>query len=76
MKVKLVVEVDLEAMKAEDSLQNWCETMKADLGTDCSTWEEVAAAVAATWFSGGDYNDFASNGETEIEPKGWDKIEG
>lgn len=74
MKVRLVVDVDLEAMKEEDTLDNWRDTLQKDYGvelwtegTDDQKWEQIACELAYNYIAGGDYDMFFLYVKTEVE---------
>lgn len=75
MKIAFVVNVDLEAMKLEDSLQGWQQYLQDELGADPElfakedekAWEQVACEIGMHYFAGGDNDTFVTFVETEVE---------
>lgn len=66
MRVNIAVYVDLDDMKAEDSLANWLEVLEKDADAEFNVddldeegiWEAVAIVVAYEFISSGDYSDW------------------
>ncbi len=56
-KVVITVEVDDEAMKAEDTLEGWCKYITDEYGMvteENVTWDDVVAVIALQYFASGD----------------------
>ena len=81
MKIAFVVEIDLDAIKAEDTLMGWQRYMQDELGIeefaegDENAWEQVAAAVGMQYLAAGDNATFVKSNytttqfvEVEVDP--------
>lgn len=68
MKVKLIIEVNMDEVIKEDSFEHWKEALEADFDVaNVKDWNDVAQFIAVNYFSGGDYSMFVTDESVEVQ---------